>query len=160
MTCKEKLKHEHPELVDEEKYIPYGCKGCPSDYGYLEDPDDEECDPTKCAACWNREITWKGSRANAGMIDDAVGLSKKELDEILGLIERDGVPEEFEYSDPIFGFPVYLTILKHHRHHYTDDMVYLVREEGTGGWIRERYYNRQEMARLLETRMEDHNDQN
>ena len=148
MTCKEKLKQEYPELVDEEKYIPYECPGCPSDYGYLDDPDDEECHPCKCTACWNREIPEK-------VEDVSDWLSPKDATKILGLIERDCVPEEFEYLDPIFGFPVYLTVLKHCRHHYTDDMVYLVREEGTGGWIRERYYSRQEMARLLETRMED-----
>ena len=148
MTCKEKLKQEYPELVDEEKYIPYGCPGCPSDYGYLDDPDDEECHPCKCAACWNREILEK-------VEDVSDWLSPKDVTEILGLVDRDGVPEEFEYLDPNFGFPVYLTVLKHRRHHYTDDMIYLVREEGVGGWVRDRYYNRQEMARLLETKMED-----
>lgn len=54
MTCKEKLKQEHPELVDEEKYAPYGCRGCPSDYGYLDDP--MWCDVGKCRECWERDI--------------------------------------------------------------------------------------------------------
>lgn len=53
MTCKEKLQLEHPECV----YELYGlCTGCPSKYGYLDDP--EYCCPSGyvCIQCWNREI--------------------------------------------------------------------------------------------------------
>jgi len=58
MTCREKLKIEHPEYVNES--FVGGCKGCPSAHGYLDDP--ECCKPNhvasvkKCAACWDREI--------------------------------------------------------------------------------------------------------
>ena len=36
MTCREKLKKEHPDKVDD-KYTG-GCEGCPDTYGYLEPP--------------------------------------------------------------------------------------------------------------------------
>ena len=54
MTCREKLKLEHPECVD--PIYGGGCEGCPSSYGYLSSPfvcggrDDE------CTECWDREI--------------------------------------------------------------------------------------------------------
>lgn len=68
MTCREKLKMEHPEyaikdyISDKESlgvfgsYYAGGCKGCPSNYGYLDEP--EWCDGTSsgCAECWDREI--------------------------------------------------------------------------------------------------------
>lgn len=68
MTCREKLKMEHPEYVvhdyisDKESLgllgsnYAGGCKGCPSNYGYLDEP--EWCDGTssRCAECWDREI--------------------------------------------------------------------------------------------------------
>lgn len=50
MTCREKLKLEHPERVRSD--MSGGCNGCPSDYGYLEDP--KEC--YSCEDCWDREI--------------------------------------------------------------------------------------------------------
>lgn len=68
MTCREKLKMEHPEYVVKDynsdkdslfllgsKYAG-GCRGCPSNYGYLDEP--EWCDGTtsRCAECWDREI--------------------------------------------------------------------------------------------------------
>lgn len=68
MTCREKLKIQHPEYVvhdyisDKESIGLFGsnyaggCKGCPSNYGYLDEP--EWCDGTssRCAECWDREI--------------------------------------------------------------------------------------------------------
>lgn len=57
MTCKEKLQLEHPECV----YELFGfCNGCPSDYGYLDDP--EYCYPSEsvCIQCWDREIPEDG----------------------------------------------------------------------------------------------------
>lgn len=52
MTCREKLKLEHPDCVGDE--YGYGVKGCPSDYGYLPDP---RCATTPCGSvCWEREI--------------------------------------------------------------------------------------------------------
>ena len=55
MTCREKLKLEHPELVDMD-YIG-GCHGCPNDYGYLPRPEGCSEDPgMNCTECWDREI--------------------------------------------------------------------------------------------------------
>ena len=55
MTCREKLKMEHPEDFDNG-----GPIRCPSDYGYLNDPVDETgrrcCHPMTCSDCWDREI--------------------------------------------------------------------------------------------------------
>lgn len=60
MTCREKLKMEHPDRVDE--IWTGGCQCCPHYYGYLDTP--EYCDGAKplcgsdmtCRACWDREI--------------------------------------------------------------------------------------------------------
>lgn len=58
MTCREKLRIEYPEMICSELY-----KGlfCPSDYGYLDDP--EFCwndgSYNKCDRCWDREIPEK-----------------------------------------------------------------------------------------------------
>ena len=49
MTCREKLKIEHPDIYN--KY-PFQT-GCPSSYGYLDDPD---CSDFDCEECWDREI--------------------------------------------------------------------------------------------------------
>lgn len=62
MTCKEKLRLEHPEHYDESEYWG-GCDACPDDYGYLDMPEQcskegkfEYCSPGRCRDCWNREI--------------------------------------------------------------------------------------------------------
>lgn len=55
MTCREKLKLEHPELINAYLYGG-GCHGCPSDYGYLPNRDGEYCTSANCEACWNQEI--------------------------------------------------------------------------------------------------------
>lgn len=56
MTCREKLKIEHPECV--RVGFGGGCRDCPHDYGYLDRPD--YCKqigyPTRCEECWDREI--------------------------------------------------------------------------------------------------------
>ena len=52
MTCREKLKIEHPKYIDEE--YSGGCKGCPHNYGYLPAPD--RCSKTNCTKCWDRVI--------------------------------------------------------------------------------------------------------
>lgn len=53
MTCREKLKIEHPVCVDD-RFLG-GCKKCPHDYKYLSIPE-EGCSNIKCAECWDREI--------------------------------------------------------------------------------------------------------
>lgn len=52
MTCREKLKIEHPECIN--KRYAGGCEGCPHNYGYLPKPD--KCRETRCTVCWDREI--------------------------------------------------------------------------------------------------------
>ena len=58
MTCREKLKIEHPECIDES--ICCGCSGCPHHYGYLDRP--SYCGDANipveegCTRCWGREI--------------------------------------------------------------------------------------------------------
>ena len=62
MTCREKLKMEHPDKVGNE--FPGGCVFCPSSYGYLDDP--LECNTLNCGGsdlcskCWDREIPETG----------------------------------------------------------------------------------------------------
>lgn len=55
MTCREMLKNQHPHDVGE-NFIG-GCNCCPSDYGYLEEP--EWCthgEEDECTKCWDREV--------------------------------------------------------------------------------------------------------
>lgn len=56
MTCREKLKREHPNKIN--KSCSGGCVLCPSDYGYLDDP--SYCKhgviSAICTKCWDREI--------------------------------------------------------------------------------------------------------
>lgn len=58
MTCREKLKIEHPTEVGS-RFVG-GCCGCPHHFGYLDRP--KYCDPdapkaiNKCTKCWDREI--------------------------------------------------------------------------------------------------------
>ena len=54
MTCREKLAIERPEKVRIE--CRGGCRGCPSDYGYMADP--IYCGRTveTCTRCWDRDI--------------------------------------------------------------------------------------------------------
>lgn len=52
MTCREKLKLEHPDKIDNE--CGGGCHGCPSTYGYL--PTRDTCDGFSCWDCWDQEI--------------------------------------------------------------------------------------------------------
>lgn len=63
MTCREKLQLENPCLALDSRYSG-GCPGCPSDRGYLENPDycpkgkgvkNSEWDK-RCTMCWDREV--------------------------------------------------------------------------------------------------------
>lgn len=55
MTCREKLKKEHPDYIG--NYVG-GCLACPDDYGYMDKPDtcDGHGNETMCDACWSRSI--------------------------------------------------------------------------------------------------------
>lgn len=52
MTCREKLKMEHPTYISD--CFSGGCVGCPHTYDYLPKPKD--CEDIRCAECWDREI--------------------------------------------------------------------------------------------------------
>lgn len=59
MTCREKLRIEHPEKIG--SMFRGRCEGCPHDYGYLDRPrycvhDFGRTNADKCYDCWNREI--------------------------------------------------------------------------------------------------------
>lgn len=55
MTCREKLKLEHPACIGD-GYCG-GCDGCPRDYGYMATPDYcNGCDDEACTKCWDREF--------------------------------------------------------------------------------------------------------
>lgn len=74
MKCREKLKIEHPEYVDD-RYCG-GYKGCPMDYGYLKESPICAIYHTgdkQCAMCWDQEIAEevedKKPDKRCGMID-------------------------------------------------------------------------------------------
>ena len=50
MTCREKLSIDKPWKI--RPRCLGGCVGCPSDYGYLDDPEDH----IDCEKCWDRDI--------------------------------------------------------------------------------------------------------
>lgn len=54
MTCREKLKMEHPDKLD--NGCRGNCLGCPDEYGYLDIPIYCRCDDATCTRCWDREI--------------------------------------------------------------------------------------------------------
>jgi len=58
MTCREKLKIEYPECVDER--YPAGCRACPDYYGYNNGISRHDCDVIRnnlgCEYCWDQEI--------------------------------------------------------------------------------------------------------
>ena len=60
MTCKEKLRQDHPEMSEFEFGLTIGSK-CPGDFGYPEDPA-RYCkfDADNCNECWNQEIPEEG----------------------------------------------------------------------------------------------------
>ena len=62
MTCRERLKNEYPEFINDKR--PGGCIGCPDRYGYLKKP--AYCKkvyilgPAVCIKCWDRDIEEDG----------------------------------------------------------------------------------------------------
>ena len=53
MTCREKLKLEHPENIGPD--FDGGCSNCPHTYGYLP-LNTRICESMSCYDCWDREI--------------------------------------------------------------------------------------------------------
>lgn len=92
MTCREKLKMEHPKLVDSQ-YIG-GCKYCPHEYGYLTAPDYCREKPTTaddCKKCWDREIpgiSLKQMEIDNGEIGHQYPLTAEEIKQIT--VKNDG----------------------------------------------------------------------
>lgn len=90
MTFKEKLKREHPELVNEDWYG--GVHGCPSNHEYEAK---KPCGSSKvfsgdiaCSACWNREIpeeliTDKSDKTRNIIID-----RRKQVDEEMQSLQK------------------------------------------------------------------------
>ena len=80
MTCREKLKIEHPDRINMECLG--GCVGCPSSYEYLDNPDYcEDCNiPVKerCAMCWDREIPETETSFEHGATDNKSEDNKEE----------------------------------------------------------------------------------
>lgn len=60
MTCREKLKIEHPGSITHFSFG--GCRGCPHNYGYLPRSkrlcvgDYSEYDNERCTKCWDQEV--------------------------------------------------------------------------------------------------------
>lgn len=84
-TCRERIAREHPDRLSSMWFG--GVYGCPSRYGYLDDPD--ECYPceSECSKCWNREIPETiEEKENTIMSVDSTRKTKTQLlEEIDGL---------------------------------------------------------------------------
>ena len=83
MTCKEKLKLDHPDWTEMEINYRLHCD-CPSAFGYLDDPD--YC-ATDCAKCWDREIPETDIIENKEE-NTVMSTTKKTKAELLEEIER------------------------------------------------------------------------
>jgi hypothetical protein len=95
MTCREKLKIEHPEKVNDNCYG--GCYGCPYDYGYLTRPEYCNCGSAEsvCIKCWDREIPGTAKEnGDSRLIDE---LTKENEDLRIKLRETQTKLEEKEY---------------------------------------------------------------
>lgn len=83
MTCREKLKLEHPDAID--TVFLGGCSGCPSRYGYLDKPDYCQSKHEICTECWDREIPEEKPKEAypwgriLGFIDDAMAKRDREV---------------------------------------------------------------------------------
>lgn len=69
MTCREKLKKEHPEDID--RRLGCGCRGCPDDHNYLPLPLYCGRDEDACKKCWDREIPEDGAEPDKPHILDS-----------------------------------------------------------------------------------------
>lgn len=96
MTCKELLKLYNPQPgidVISDDWVG-GCRGCPSEYGYLEDPPycpnkqngTRKSNDTLCTTCWSREIP---------EFDNKDTILKEDTDEMHTSIKDSGDRTEF-----------------------------------------------------------------
>ena len=80
MTCREKLKIEHPDRIH--MGCIGGCVGCPSGYKYLDVPD--YCSDVnipigeRCTMCWDREIPGTEASFEHGATDNKSEDNKEE----------------------------------------------------------------------------------
>lgn len=92
MTCREKLKLEHPENFNPDLWG--GVDTCPTVFGYLGKPDychDYNEDPgERCTRCWDREIpgTEEIKKENEIMPTDSINRIKKTKAELLEELEQ------------------------------------------------------------------------
>lgn len=116
MTYKEKLEQEHPEMLS--KNYDGGCKDCPHDYGYCENPPIEFCRRTTCEECWNREMPNTESKDEADCDDvkaayeqglsDAWEMARK----IIGILDKDNHSFDASKLRAIYGTSDILEIFK------------------------------------------------
>ena len=105
MTCREKLKTEHPEYINE--IWAGGCFRCPSDYKYLPKPEycpDPDSDYDACERCWNREIPEKArideyveeksEKIDKNIIYSYMGFSEEQAEAIEEMIEGKKTPND------------------------------------------------------------------
>ena len=106
MTCREKLKIEHPECIDESIFC--GCSGCPHHYGYLDRPSycTDQYIPyipvqERCTTCWHREIPETSPSSQAVSQGEKDGNEPTSL--TLTVTYNDGTREKF-FDVSVFDF--------------------------------------------------------
>ncbi len=95
MTCKEKLRQDHPEMSEFEFGLTIGSK-CPRDFGYPEDPA-RYCrlDTDSCTECWDQPYTLE--EATDAVVDSpAVQAWIEHMEEKESRIKDSGNRREFE----------------------------------------------------------------
>lgn len=103
MTCREKLKLEHPENISASSTG--GCMGCPDAYGYL-NRKDTQCpkmrlgDDDRCTICWDTEIpeereALRGQRAQVHVLDEAIDdtVPKEVIEEVVAPFKQGGIKD-------------------------------------------------------------------
>lgn len=109
MTCREKLKLEHPEKIS--LCCMGGCSGCPDTYGYLnrEDalcPRERLGDDDRCTTCWDQEIpeereAIRGQRAQTNILDDAIddSVPKEVIEKVVAPFKQDSIKDSGDRTE-------------------------------------------------------------
>ena len=109
MTCREKLKIEHPESIS--ACSTGGCMGCPDAYGYLNRKDTQcpkmrLCDDDRCTICWDTEIpeereVIRGQRARANILEEAIGdtVPKEVIEEVFAPFKQGGIKDSGDRTE-------------------------------------------------------------
>lgn len=90
MTCREKLKLEHPECLSSIEFG--GCYNCPRDYGYMDRPDWCRINDATCTRCWDREIP--GTEPKKINIMSNAKVAARELAELRDALTFEGFTRE------------------------------------------------------------------